>query len=241
MWLDGYRASSAERMTEPQQQTSVREHWYYVESDTHVGPVTKEFLESSIVNGSLSENTLVWREGLSTWIKAGACPFLQLTSKQPPSGSPPAFPQHGERNSATPSPPATDTNVKYAGLHWRLLAGIIDTVVMFLPAFLSASIAEAIFGPSEAMGWIFVILVWWIYYAVLHASRWQASLGMKLLRMKITGRTGERIDFGRATGRYFASLISSVFCYAGYLIIPFTPKRQGLHDLVASTFVIKES
>lgn len=223
-------------MIEAQPHTSAREHWFYVEDEKHFGPVTKEFIENSVLNGTMPRATLVWREGLSTWMKAEACPFLHFeTAQRPPTSAQPA-PAH-ETTSSAASNEAVE--VQYAGLHWRLLAGIIDTIIMAVPAVMVASLAEAMFGQSEVTSWFFIILLWWVYYAALHASAWQGSIGMKVLKLKITDKSGARIDFGRATGRYFASLISSVPCYAGFLIIPFTPKRQGLHDLLCGTLVTR--
>lgn len=231
-------------MTQSSERALPHEHWYYLAGDKHLGPVTREFLQKSLNDGSLDGSTFVWREGLSTWVKADACTFLTSGLKQTPVIPPPAVLEHQEKAQASPPvnshPPVVDAAVPYAGLHWRLLAGLIDCVVMILPVWLGLIVLQAVLGANEPLEWLCIILVWWCYYAVLHASSWQATVGMKLLKLRITDRVGGRIDFGRATGRYFASLISSVFCYLGFLIIPFTPKRQGFHGLVAGTLVIRQ-
>jgi uncharacterized RDD family membrane protein YckC len=120
----------------------------------------------------------------------------------------------------------------YAGLGRRFAAGFVDCVALFIPL----GILQAIFGDLEAF---FVILVGWVYYSVLLSSSWQSTLGMKLLKINITDKDGGRISFGRASGRYFASLLSALPCFAGFLVIPFTGKKQGLHDMIAGTFVLK--
>jgi uncharacterized RDD family membrane protein YckC len=42
-----------------------------------------------------------------------------------------------------------------------------------------------------------------------------------------------------ATGRYFAKIISAIILGVGFLMIAFTDKKRGLHDMIASTLVIK--
>jgi uncharacterized RDD family membrane protein YckC len=62
---------------------------------------------------------------------------------------------------------------------------------------------------------------------------------MKACGLKIVDHSGKCISFGRATGRYFAEVLSALFCLIGYLMIAWTSKKQGLHDLIAGTFVVK--
>ena len=42
-----------------------------------------------------------------------------------------------------------------------------------------------------------------------------------------------------ATGRYFAKIISAIILCIGFIMIAFTDKKRGLHDIIASTLVIK--
>jgi len=50
---------------------------------------------------------------------------------------------------------------------------------------------------------------------------------------------GNRIGFGRATGRYFGTFISGLILLIGFLMAAFTEKRQALHDMMASTLVVR--
>jgi hypothetical protein len=84
-----------------------------------------------------------------------------------------------------------------------------------------------------------VYLLNWIYFSFLLSGSWQATLGMKLLKIRIVDGVGNRISFKRASARFFASILSALLLFVGFLIIPFNRKKQGLHDLVAGTFVLK--
>lgn len=79
----------------------------------------------------------------------------------------------------------------------------------------------------------------WIYFAAFHSSKWQATLGKKIVGIKVVDMNGNRIRFGRATGRFFAKAFLSGILYIGYLIATFTEKKQALHDLIAGTMVVK--
>ena len=102
-------------------------------------------------------------------------------------------------------------------------------VVSFMASYYTALIITIIVN--------FIVAV--AYFAGLHASKWQATIGKKLLKLKVTDMNGSRISFWRAFGRYAAmSFLSGIFMI-GYIMVAFTEKKQGLHDLIASTVVIK--
>ena len=74
----------------------------------------------------------------------------------------------------------------------------------------------------------------------MEASSKQGTLGKMVLGIIVTDEAGNRISFGRATGRYFGKILSSLILLIGYIMIAFTKKKQGLHDLLASTLVVKK-
>ncbi|MYA79205.1 MAG: RDD family protein, partial [Acidobacteriia bacterium] len=56
----------------------------------------------------------------------------------------------------------------------------------------------------------------------------------------VTEMQGRRISFLRATGRFFVKLLSAMLMMIGYLIQPFTEKRQALHDMMAGCLVLRK-
>ncbi len=60
-----------------------------------------------------------------------------------------------------------------------------------------------------------------------------------LVGMKVTDLQGNRIGFGRATGRHFAEYLCVLTLQLGYLLNLFTDKRQCLHDRIARTLVLQ--
>ena len=143
----------------------------------------------------------------------------------------------GESNEAT----------RFGGFWIRVGAYFIDSVVLTIPvlliSFLFRSVNPAADETEQAIvefvDFIQSQIVWWIYFAVLHSSKWQASVGKKAVGLKVVDENGNRISFGRATGRYFAEFLSALILCIGYMMVGWTKKKQGLHDMIAGTYVIR--
>jgi uncharacterized RDD family membrane protein YckC len=79
-----------------------------------------------------------------------------------------------------------------------------------------------------------------IYYALMESSRYQATFGKIVMGIKVTGNHGERLDFSKALLRNLSKLISGLIFCIGYIMIIFDDRKQGLHDKIADTFVVKQ-
>ncbi len=156
--------------------------------------------------------------------------------------------------------PVAASSVGYAGFWLRLVAWFIDAILLGVVS----NILMLIFGlgmgdwrhlmvsggqprPEDIammMGMAFRIMfistiLHWLYYAFLESSTWQGTLGKKALGLYVTDLSGMRISFGRASGRFFARIISALTLGIGYLMIAFTEKKQALHDMIAGTLVLR--
>ena len=162
---------------------------------------------------------------------------------------------------AAPAAYAAAPTVVYAGFWMRFIAVIIDSLVVGVvtgPVTLIAQLAMGFGGglmtdkPEINSGNIamiagllsfivvFSVAVHALYEALLTASSKQATVGKMVFRMKVTNMEGKRISIPLAFGRHFAKYISSLTLLIGYLIQPFTAKRQALHDIMAGTLVIRD-
>jgi uncharacterized RDD family membrane protein YckC len=84
---------------------------------------------------------------------------------------------------------------------------------------------------------IFAGLCTWLYFALFQASAKQATLGQMALGIRVTDLQGRRISFARATGRYFAHIVTGLTLGIGFLTVLFTEKKQCVHDMIAGTMV----
>jgi uncharacterized RDD family membrane protein YckC len=148
---------------------------------------------------------------------------------------------------------------RYGGFWLRVVAAILDAVlvgVVLIPvnAILFGASAfgmgmgrwhpgqpfnPAILGVFLLMGGIRVVANW-IYEAWLTSSSWQATIGKKVVQLKVTDLNGQRISFARATGRHFAKWLSTIIFFVGFIMVGFTERKQGLHDMIAGTLVQKQ-
>ena len=181
-------------------------------------------------------------------------------SAVPTAGSQPtASPNFATSNPASAySPQATAhqaitpvAGVGYGGFWIRVIAAIIDGIILRVVVapvgmiFGGLGMAGMMSGiPHRGLrflgsGITIILLIFgsWLYEAFMESSSYQATLGKMIFGMKVTDLNGNRISFERATGRHFAKWLSAMILGIGYIMVGFTERKQGLHDLLAGTLV----
>jgi len=78
-------------------------------------------------------------------------------------------------------------------------------------------------------------------YFVGFNGRFGATPGKMVLKLKIVRPDGEPISYGRAFGRYFAKMLSSLIFCIGYMMAGWDEQKRALHDRIADTRVIHVS
>jgi len=165
-----------------------------------------------------------------------------------------AAPVYVTQTGGAPMPIMAGVVPRYGGFWIRVVAAIIDWILIRILIFPIA----ALFG---GIGWIgsmtspfphagmglhlfgggitvaLAIAGNWLYEAFLLSSSYQATLGKMIFGMRVTDLYGNRISFARATGRHFAKIISGLFFCIGFIMVGFTERKQGLHDMIAGTLV----
>ncbi len=133
---------------------------------------------------------------------------------------------------ACPYTPVGAAAVGYGGFWIRVVAFIIDGIIVRAVAWPFSMI----FGLGGLAGML-VVFGSWLYEAFMLSSPYQATLGKMIFGMKVTDLSGNRISFARATGRHFAKWLSGMILGVGYIMVGFTERKQGLHDMLAGTLV----
>lgn len=137
-----------------------------------------------------------------------------------------------------------DLNVSYGGLGRRVVAYGIDVAIeaaVMLPAGLALGAVFASFGEDMA-GMIAVVaglLFDCVYFTCFESSLLQGKPGKRLLGMAVVDLAGNRLSFLRASARYGANTLSAAVLFVGFLQIGFSRRKQGLHDVVAGTLVVR--
>jgi uncharacterized RDD family membrane protein YckC len=96
------------------------------------------------------------------------------------------------------------------------------------PGFIAPAIVLLLGGIAL---WIVLVIRWW----AKGQTPGMRAVSNRLVRMG----TLQPIGMGRATGRFFASYLSSWLCYLGYFWMLWDKNKQTWHDMMCDTIVIK--
>ena len=146
----------------------------------------------------------------------------------------------GEDMTAEPMGGMAAQTTAYAGFWRRVAAYLIDGIILSI---VLVPLALFFRDPQQQASVSSPIstLVSWLYFAFMESSDRQATFGKMALGIVVTDLEGKKIGFGRATGRYFARLLSFLILLIGVIMVAFTAKKQGLHDMIAGTLVVKKA
>ncbi len=160
-------------------------------------------------------------------------------------------------------------NTNYAGFWLRFVAFIIDAIVVGCIDWIILAPILAAIGISAAGGFPFsgfnspdevdiaamvatlsamFGIAWFVkrvvdilYHSLMESSKFQGSLGKMALGLVVTDTNGAKLDFTKALIRNLCKIISGMILAIGYIIAGFTEKKQALHDIIASTLVVKKA
>jgi uncharacterized RDD family membrane protein YckC len=138
----------------------------------------------------------------------------------------------------------------------RYIARWIDGAILTVATLGVVTVERAVFDPKAGLEtWLLNALTYpllWIGYGTaMECSSWQATLGKRVMRLKVYDRTGERLDPGQAMIRNMAKdgpflLLSLVpdgrpfawlWLVAHLVVIHRSPVAQAIHDRFAGTWV----
>jgi uncharacterized RDD family membrane protein YckC len=155
--------------------------------------------------------------------------------------------------------------VAYAGFWLRVVAYLIDSLIVGIPVSVAAVLLFFLAGGAAALqtmqsnsepgpqffvflftfvGGLVVLSIigTWLYYAYFESSTWQGTVGKKILNLFVTDMNGNRVTFGRASGRFFAKIITGLIPLGiGYILAGITEKKQALHDMIANCLVLRRA
>lgn len=158
----------------------------------------------------------------------------------------PSVPNSGP--AAPPPPPVWNAQppagqpIGYGGFWLRVVAYLIDGILL--------GIASGVIGAATGGGMYDIdhpnypgsgasIVIAWLYFALMESSERGATVGKMAVGLRVVTDQGQRLSFLNATGRYFAKFISAMILGIGFLMIAFSDRKRGLHDIITGTLVVK--
>jgi uncharacterized RDD family membrane protein YckC len=157
-------------------------------------------------------------------------------------------------------------NSLYAGFWLRFVAYVIDSIIVyviqsfiFIPVLGLLGITFASdfenmenMSDTEAMGmlgammafsggaFLLITIISILYWSLMESSKYQATVGKLALGLKVTDMEGKNLDLTKSLIRNACKIISQMILFVGFIMAGFTEKKQGLHDMIAGTLVVKK-
>ena len=235
--------------------------WFYSAGGEQKGPVEVAEFETLIATGIIRAKTLVWQPGMPNW---------QTASAARPDLLPPAIPgQFSPVPVYVVAPPSVADGRQYGGFWLRLLARIIDALVLMIP---SVTVMILVLGTSfftSIMGGDFSVLTggtpmfivagllnacMYAAYEAFLTSTYGGTLGKMALGLRVILTDGGMLNLQQALIRHLiyagGGIIGALVPMAGFLNVlwmladnvsaAFDPRKRALHDRIANTFVVKK-
>lgn len=201
--------------------------YYIQDAGQQTGPYTlKELLELD-----LDVDTMVLTPGNEEWQEASYVPEL--------------FEYFEARGIYFP----TEGNL--ANFWIRLLAFFIDYVIfsfiisLLIPGYI-AQIAATVktndlthYNAKMQEFALLFLTAFAFYKTLLESTPLRGSIGKRLCKLAVVDADGQRLGVGRAIVRNFTQILWFFVLCIGYLPILWTERRQGWHDMLAKTYVIR--
>ncbi len=204
---------------------------YLTRDGKKTGPFPQDQVIAMLNGGFVVPDDLCWHEGLTDWVPLSQVLGLATEGPPPVRGTTAA---HSDR---------------HPGFWLRLAAHLIDTLICYVGGFVVGFVIGlllALTGGNDAhdlatvLGAIAGGVFGWLYYALMESSAKQATLGKMACGFIVTDLQGNRISFGRATGRVAGMIISTLTLFVGYLMCAWTERKQCLHDKMADCLMFKK-
>lgn len=162
---------------------------------------------------------------------------------------------------------AEGARVLFAGFWRRLGAGLVDSLILLAPIFVILYVLEPDFRlrmqyepnyQPPLLVAILAVLLAWFYKAAMESSHHRATLGKKALGLQVINVNGYALSFGTASLRawpFYASgvgmildrmlgtgaleVLVALFAIISCLAVAFTERKQGIHDMMAKSYVVR--
>lgn len=239
--------------------------WYYATDGQRRGPVSDEEFGDLVRRGVIAPDSLVWTAGMADWRR-----LAEVAPELPPP-MPARTDALGGSASAAPAETAANfrravadagTTPRYAGFWLRVVARLIDGVLLWIAGQLVGGVLVALLIP-DALGAFsiepgaepsgeqlatllavfgivfFSSLVTGLVYDLIFLKGWSATPGKLAMGLRIRTADGGPLTVGRIIGRHFAVSLSGLIMGIGYLMVAFDAEKRGLHDHLCATRVVR--
>jgi uncharacterized RDD family membrane protein YckC len=221
VWHKGMREWQALDQDGPA--VEVKNKWYYSVGNEKIGPLAQQQFDRAVADGVISEETMVWRKGLSVWQSLSDVQAGKMVTEDGP-------------------------HLKPAGWGGRSMAKVIDMVFMLVLAgmieWLSRKLFPAAYANLDSLNPVVVAtmminMLLGIFYITWFVGKFGATPGKMAFKLKIVKSSGAKLGYGQAFGRYCGEfIVVFLTLMIGYLFGLFDSQKRTLHDRLCNTRVI---
>ena len=140
-----------------------------------------------------------------------------------------------------------NSEIQLASLGSRIVAYIIDTVIVFILAVIVLSVIAAFQTTTDdlynLLAYLVYALIFFGYFILLEGPLGKGrTIGKRVLKLRVVKKDHTIISYGASFGRNILRLIDGFFFYIiGMILISDSNLNQRLGDRAANTIVIKEN
>ncbi len=146
-------------------------------------------------------------------------------------------------NDGAPDAASTQAVWRPAGFWIRLLADIVDTLIVLFPATIATSIMSAV-GSSRLSVFLISNLITGLlgatYYTALTGGSGQTTWGKKIFDLKVVNDDGSALGYSKALLRWCAYAVSYLTLCFGFMMAGWNPEKKALHDYIVGTRVVRK-
>ncbi|MBI1321084.1 MAG: DUF4339 domain-containing protein [Candidatus Hydrogenedens sp.] len=238
--------------------------WYYASGGTLSGPLTEDALTRAAEAGYVQADTPVWHQGLPAWLpyeRSAAIVTAEHTTRCAVCGlqyaSDDVLHFQGDAVCAACKPAffqrLRETGIPFGTLSYatfgkRAWAKVVDWFIQMLA---TGAANTVLYGLLAAPGYqdpfAFSAVTGFSYlasigvtaaYNIYFLGAYGATPGKMVMGIQVVRPDGAPLTYGRATGRFFAEMITGFTFFIGYLMAGFDKQHRALHDMIADTRVV---
>jgi len=130
----------------------------------------------------------------------------------------------------------------YAGFWIRFCAKFVDGIILnIVGRLLGLMIGVAFHGNNQAvMIAMLLAVIINATYVIYFTGKYGATPGKMACKIQVIRGDGSPMTYGRATGRYFAEILSTLTLFIGYIMVAFDEEKRALHDRICDTRVVRK-
>lgn len=120
----------------------------------------------------------------------------------------------------------------------RFLAFLLDGIILFGVTMLLGLLLPSGDRGGTLTSSVLNFVVFMAYEVTLTAKD-GATVGKRMMGLRIVSMTGETLSIGQAIVRHLGRIPSGMLLCIGYLMVTFRKDKRALHDLLAKTRVVR--